>query len=197
MMRKAMIERKTKETQIKAELDLDGTGESGIETGIGFLTHMLESFACASMFDVKIQAKGDLDVDQHHTVEDTGIALGQAFSQALGDKAGIARYGTAILPMDDVLALVSRDLSGRYAFVAEMDFDREMVGDLPTELIYDFLDAFAQNARLALHVRFLSRGRNDHHRAEAIFKALGMALRQAAGIDQRRAGIPSTKGTLE
>jgi imidazoleglycerol-phosphate dehydratase len=158
---------------------------------------MLELFAKQSLIDLEVNAKGDTFVDEHHTVEDIGIVLGEALLKAVGEKKGISRYGTMILPMDDALALVSLDFAGRYAFVFSAEFTREKIGDLPTELVYDFFDAVAQNAKLNLHIKLLNPGRNEHHRIEAIFKAFGKAVRQAVEIDERiKNGIPSTKGVL-
>ncbi|NOX71681.1 MAG: imidazoleglycerol-phosphate dehydratase HisB [Candidatus Micrarchaeota archaeon] len=196
-MRTAKIERNTKETQIKVEINLDGTGKRRIETPVGFLDHMLDLFGKHGLFDIAVEAKGDMEIDEHHTVEDIGIVLGQALLKAVGDKKGIKRYGTMILPMDDVLALVSLDFAGRYAFVLDAQFTREKVGDLSTELIYDFFDAIAQNAKLNLHIKLLEAGRNDHHRIEGIFKAFARAVRQAVEIDERaKDQLPSTKGAL-
>lgn len=196
-MRTAEITRNTNETQIKLSLNIDGTGKRNINTPINFLNHMLELFSGHSLIDLDIDAKGDVQVDEHHTVEDIGIVLGEALLRSVGDKNGIKRYGTMILPMDEVLALVSLDIAGRSAFVFDAEFTREKVGDLPTELVYDFFDAISQNAKLNLHIKLLDKGRNDHHRIEAIFKAFGRALRQAIEIDERLDGeIPSTKGVL-
>ncbi|MEK6868409.1 MAG: imidazoleglycerol-phosphate dehydratase HisB [Nanoarchaeota archaeon] len=196
-MRKATIERKTNETQIAITLNLDGTGQRNIETPVGFLNHMLDLFAKHGLFDVDIKAKGDMQIDEHHTVEDIGIALGEAIAKAVGDKKGIKRYGTMILPMDDVLALVSLDLSGRYAFSFNVPLSREKVGDLSSELVYDFFDAVAQNAKMNLHINLLNPGRNDHHRIEGVFKAFARALREAVCVDGRTKGqVQSTKGSL-
>lgn len=196
MNRKAIIKRKTQETQIGASLNIDGSGIAQIETPIGFLNHMLELFSKHGLFDVNIRATGDLQIDEHHLVEDIGIVLGKAFAEAIGDKKGINRYGFFILPMDESLATVAVDISGRYSFRFECPFNREKVGDLPTELVYDFWDAFAQNARLNLHIK-VENGRNDHHKIEALFKTVGRALRKAVEIDKRVDNkIPSTKGFL-
>jgi imidazoleglycerol phosphate dehydratase HisB len=196
-MRTAKITRDTKETQIAISLKLDGIGKSIIKTPIGFLNHMLELFSKHSMIDLEIDAKGDIIVDDHHIVEDIGIALGEALQKAVGDKKGINRYGFMILPMDDVLVLVSLDFAGRYAFSFDAKFDREKVNDLSTELVYDFFDAIAQNAKLNLHIKLLNNGRNDHHRVEAIFKAFARAVKQAVEIDERmKDEVPSTKGIL-
>jgi imidazoleglycerol-phosphate dehydratase len=161
------------------------------------LTHLLDLFAKHGLFDLTVRADGDVHIDDHHTVEDLGIVLGESLAKALGDKRGIKRYGTSILPMDEVLALVSMDLAGRYAFSYEVPFSREKVGDLATEVVYDFFDAFAQGAKIALHVKLLTPGRNDHHKVEGVFKAFGRALRQAVELDERALGeVPSTKGCL-
>lgn len=195
-VRQAIIKRKTKETKIELELNLDGSGKYTVETPVGFLNHMLELFAKHGLFDLNILARGDIQVDEHHTVEDVGIVLGQAFAQALGDKTGVNRYGFFILPMDEVLATVAIDFSGRYAFSFNCPLNREKVGDLPTELIYDFWDAFVQNSKANLYVK-VENGRNDHHKIEAIFKAVARAIRIATEIDNRLKGeIPSTKGKL-
>ncbi|NTV22816.1 MAG: imidazoleglycerol-phosphate dehydratase HisB [Nanoarchaeota archaeon] len=195
-MRAARIERKTRETDIKLSIDLDGSGKSKVVIPLGFMSHMFDLLIKNSLFDLEIDAKGDLYVDEHHIVEDMGIVLGEAFSKALVDKKGITRFGTAILPMDEVLALVSIDISGRPLLAFDAKFDREKVGDLATELVYDFFSGFSQGAKVTLHIKLLTQGRNDHHRIEAIFKAFGRALRQAAAIDQRVEDIPSTKGVI-
>lgn len=196
-MRTATIERNTKETQISVSLNLDGTGKREIDTPVGFLNHMLDLFAKHGLIDLQIKAKGDMEIDEHHTVEDIGIAIGQALAKAIGDKKGINRYGTMILPMDEVLALVSLDFAGRYAFNFDAEFNREKVGDLSTELVYDFFDAIAQNAKLNLQIKLLTPGRNTHHQIEGIFKAFAKAVRQAAEIDQRaKDQLPSTKEML-
>ena len=195
-MRKAKIERKTNETEILLEINLDGEGKSKIETGIGFLNHMLELFAKQSLFDLSITAKGDLQVDEHHMVEDIGIALGMAIEKALGEKKGIARYASNVLPMDEALTLVAIDISGRPYFAMDTKFGREKVGDLSTELVYDFFCALALNAKINLQIRTLA-GRNAHHMAEGIFKAVGKTLRASTEIDSRIENeIPSTKGLL-
>jgi len=188
--------RETKETKIDLYLNVDGSGQGKIETSIGFLNHMLEIFAKHGLFDLEIKATGDMYIDEHHIVEDIGIVLGEAFVKALGDKRGINRYGFFILPMDEALATVAVDFSGRYAFRLDSDFKREKVGDLPTELIRDFWDAFAQNAKVNLQIK-LEYGINDHHKIEAIFKAAARAIRMGCEIDQRSLNqIPSTKGKL-
>lgn len=195
MSRTAEVTRNTNETKITAIVDLDGTGNYEIETGIGFLNHMLELFSKHSLIDVKLKAKGDLDKDEHHTVEDVGIVLGQAIAKALGDKRGIERYGF-LLPMDEALAEVALDLGGRPYLVWNVEFKREKIGDMPTELFEDFFQAFAENLKANLHVT-LRYGRNEHHKAEAIFKAVARALRFAISQDKRNADlIPSTKGSL-
>ncbi|MCJ7740128.1 imidazoleglycerol-phosphate dehydratase HisB [Candidatus Microgenomates bacterium] len=192
----AEINRKTGETDISIVLNIDGSGKRVIKTPVGFLNHMLDLFAKHGLFDVNIRAAGDIEVDEHHTVEDIGILLGQAFQKALSDKRGINRYGFFILPMDEVLATVAVDFSGRYAFNFNCQFTREKVGDLSTELIYDFWEAFAQNAKINLYIR-VENGRNDHHQIEALFKACARAIREACEIDQRVSSeIPSTKGVL-
>jgi len=195
MPRTAKIERATRETQIRLELNLDGSGSGSWQTGVGFLDHMLELFARHGAFDLKVDAKGDLHVDQHHTVEDVGICLGQAVKQALGDKAGIRRYGHFTLPMEETLCTTAIDLSGRYYLVFNAAFSSQKIGDFDTELIEDFWQAFAANALCNLHV-LVHYGRNNHHIAEAIFKSAARALRAAVEADPRMMGVPSTKGTL-
>lgn len=196
MKRKAQIQRKTNETNVAISLVIDGTGEREINTPIGFLNHMLDLFSKQGLFDLKIKAIGDTFIDEHHTVEDIGIVLGQVFGRVLGDKKGIRRYGFFILPMDEVLATVAIDFSGRYSFTLKSEFSREKVGDLSTELVYDFWDAFAQNAKANLYIK-IENGRNDHHKIEALFKAVGRAARMACEIDERASlTIPSTKGVL-
>jgi imidazoleglycerol-phosphate dehydratase len=195
-MRKAHIERKTGETDIALQIDLDGTGQYSVDTGVGFFDHMLSHIAAHGLIDLTIQANGDLHVDAHHTVEDVGIALGLAFKQALGDRRGIVRYGQSLLPMDETLALVALDFSNRGLFCGDMGFAAQHVGAFDTELISEFLRALAHNAGMTLHVRLIC-GENTHHQVEAVFKALGRALRQALSVDARRADtIPSTKGVL-
>ncbi|MDX1962585.1 MAG: imidazoleglycerol-phosphate dehydratase HisB [Pirellulales bacterium] len=195
MSRTATIARKTAETDIQLTLNLNGGGNSQIQTGIGFFDHMLTLFAKHGAFDLEILATGDLHVDQHHTVEDTGIALGQALKQALGDKAGIQRYGHFTLPMEETLVTTAIDLSGRYALVLLAPFTTAKIGDFDSELVEDFWQAFAANGLLNLHI-LLHHGRNNHHIAEAIFKATARALRMAVSADPRMPGIPSTKGSL-
>ena len=195
MPRTATINRSTRETQIRLELNLDGSGGGSWQTGVGFLDHMLELFTRHGALDLKVEAKGDLHVDQHHTVEDVGICLGQAVKQALGDKAGIRRYGHFTLPMEETLCTTAIDLSGRYYFVFNAAFNSPKIGDFDTELVEDFFQAFAANALCNLHV-LVHCGRNSHHVAEAIFKSAARALRMAAEADPRLTGVPSTKGTL-
>jgi imidazoleglycerol-phosphate dehydratase len=195
MSRTAELSRNTKETQIKLSLDLDGTGKSSIATGVGFLDHMLDLLARHSLIDLTVQASGDLHIDAHHTVEDVGIVLGQAIEKALGDKRGIYRYGWAIVPMDESLAQVAIDLSGRPAFVFNVAFRGDSIGVFPVELVEEFFKSVATNAKLNLHVN-VPYGGNNHHIAEAIFKAMAKALRQAVSDDPRNKDVPSTKGSL-
>jgi imidazoleglycerol-phosphate dehydratase len=196
MARTAIIDRKTAETKIQLTLDLDGKGQADVATGVGFLDHMLTLLAKHAAIDLMVRADGDLHVDQHHTVEDTGICLGQALKQALGDKAGIRRYGHFTLPMEETLATVAIDLSGRYAFVFRADFPSQKIGDFDSELVEDFWQAVAANALCNLHI-LVHYGRNSHHVSEAIFKATARALRMAIETDPRMSGVPSTKGTLD
>jgi imidazoleglycerol-phosphate dehydratase len=194
--RRAEFRRETKETNISIDLDLDGSGRYEVSTGIGMLDHLLEQLARHGLFNLVVNATGDIERDPHHLVEDVGIVLGQAFDKALGERRGIVRFGHAFVPMDEALALVAVDLSGRPYAGIDMTFDRELLGQLPTENISHMLEAFAQQGRLNLHVRLLS-GANDHHRAEAAFKALARALSAAVRIDERLAGeVPSTKEVL-
>jgi imidazoleglycerol-phosphate dehydratase len=194
--RTASIDRRTKETQIQATIDLDGTGAYDIKTGVGFLDHMLEQLARHGLMDITLRATGDLHIDFHHTVEDTGIALGQAFAKALGDKAGITRYASLHLPMDETLTRVAVDVSGRPYLIWNVTFTRDKLGDMDTELFREWFQAFAQNAGITLHVENLY-GCNNHHIAETCFKGLARALREAVTLDPRQAGrVPSTKGTL-
>jgi imidazoleglycerol-phosphate dehydratase len=194
--RTATIHRKTNETDIQLSLNLDGAGQAMISTGVGFLDHLLRHIAVHGLFDLEIKAKGDLDIDAHHTVEDVAMVLGQAFDQALGDRQGITRMGSATVPMDESLAVVAIDLSGRPYAVIAAEWHTPAIGALPTTLLPHFLESFAFKARLNLHAR-VEYGRDDHHQAEALFKALGRALDAATRLDARRAGtIPSTKGTL-
>ena len=194
-IRTAAVERKTAETSIKLVLNLDGSGKGIIDSGIGFFDHMLNLMTVHGLMDLTLACDGDLEVDGHHSVEDIGIALGRAFRQAIGDKAGICRYGTFYLPMDETLALVSLDISGRPFLVYDGGGMAPMIGGFDTELTEEFLRAFAFNAGITLHVKVLY-GTNSHHKVEAIFKALGHALRIAVENDPRVDGIPSTKGTL-
>ena len=195
-MRRSDIYRKTAETDIKLLLDLDGSGKSDIDTGCGFLDHMLTLFASHGRFDLDISCKGDTNVDYHHTTEDIGIALGQAFKDALGDKKGICRYGFMILPMDEALVLSAVDISGRTYLNFNAEFNTEKIGDFDTELIKEFFYGFVRSADLTLHIKMFE-GENSHHLAEAIFKGTARALRQAVSIDQSfKNEIPSTKGTL-
>ena len=195
-MRRATITRKTKETDIAVTVSLDGTGKARISTGVGFFDHMLEQVARHSLIDVTVKAKGDLHIDQHHTVEDVGIALGQALRQALGDMKGITRYADVHLPMDEAMTRCAIDISGRPYLVWKVAFTRVRVGEMESELFHEFFQAFAQNAGITLHVENLY-GRNNHHIAETCFKALARALRAAVAIDPRqKTRVPSTKGTL-
>ncbi|MBN1428658.1 MAG: imidazoleglycerol-phosphate dehydratase HisB [Anaerolineae bacterium] len=193
--RQATITRRTKETNIKLTLNLDGSGQAAITTGVGFFDHMLHHVAVHGLFDLTVEATGDLHIDAHHTIEDVAIAFGQALDQALGDRAGIARMGSAIVPMDDALAQVIVDLSGRPYAVVDASFDMPFVGEMPTTLVRHVLESIAANARINLHARVLD-GWDDHHKAEALFKALGRAIDAATMRDPRRSGVPSTKGTL-
>ncbi|MEZ5692180.1 MAG: imidazoleglycerol-phosphate dehydratase HisB [Rickettsiales bacterium] len=195
-MRKAINERKTKETEVKVELNLDGSGVYEVSTGIGFLDHMLEQLSRHSLIDIKLEAKGDLHIDYHHTTEDTGIAIGEAFAKALGERKGIVRYGAATIPMDETLSHVVIDLSGRPYFVWNVDFSTPKLGEMDTELFREWFQAFAFAAGATLHVKN-EYGRNNHHIVESCYKALARSLRQAIAIDSRKADeIPSTKGTL-
>ncbi len=196
MNRIAEIKRDTKETKIRLKLDLDGSGRFRGKTGIGFFDHMLELFAKHGLFDLEVEATGDLQVEEHHLVEDVGIVLGQAFRQALGDKKGIRRYGFFILPMDEVLALAAVDFGGRPEFVWDAEFKREKIGALPTELLPHFFKSVADNAAMNLHLK-LFYGSNEHHKSEALFKALARAMRMACELDQRaKDAVPSTKGVI-
>ena len=195
-MRKAKIARKTNETDITVTVDLDGTGVHNMATGIGFLDHMLDQLARHSLIDISVKAKGDLHIDFHHTAEDVGIAIGQAIKEALGDKKGIRRYASADLPMDGTLTRAAIDVSGRPFLVWKVEFTRDKVGDIDTELFREWFQAFTMNAGVTLHVETFY-GDNNHHIAESAFKALARALRDAVEIDPRAADrIPSTKGTL-
>ena len=195
-MRQSEISRKTGETDVQVRLDLDGTGEYTIDTGVGFLNHMLELFARHGRFNLQVTCKGDTWVDDHHSTEDIGIALGQAFDKALGDRKGITRYGSMLLPMDESLIESAVDISGRGLLAYGLDIPTEKVGTFDTELVEDFFQAFAQNARCTLHIRQLA-GRNSHHIIEGAFKSVARSLRAAVKIDPDTAGeIPSTKGVL-
>lgn len=195
MERRATVSRQTAETTITVSLMLDGQGLFEGTSGIGFLDHMLRAFATHGLFDLNLAVRGDLEVDAHHTVEDLGLCLGRAFRQALGEAKGISRYGYVLLPMDEALVLVAADVSGRPFLAYDVDLTPSNLGGLETDLVPEFLRALAQEAGLTLHVRKFA-GRNGHHTVEAIFKGLGRALRQAASLDPRLEGPPSTKGTL-
>ena len=195
-MRQAKLSRKTAETAIEVELNLDGTGEYDNRTGVGFFDHMLDQLARHALIDLKIEAAGDTHIDDHHTVEDVGIALGKALAEALGDKRGIRRYGSCLLPMDDTLVRAALDLSGRPYLAWEVAFTAPKIGTFDTELVREFFNAFAMNGGITLHVDCL-RGINSHHIAEAAFKAVARSLRDAVEADSRKGdAIPSTKGTL-
>jgi imidazoleglycerol-phosphate dehydratase len=194
-MRKSSVARKTRETNIIVELNLYGSGQAKVKTGIAFFDHMLVSLARHALFDLTLKAKGDLEVDQHHTVEDVGLVLGQAIKKALGDKKGIARFGSATVPMDDALVMAAVDLGGRPYLAFEVSLKGRQVRDLDTELIVEFFRAFAQAGAMNLHVRQLD-GRNTHHLIEAAFKATAVALREAVGKQPRARGVPSTKGVI-
>lgn len=194
-MREAEVSRGTAETNLRVKLNLDGTGRHDIETGVGFFDHMLAQLARHALIDMEVRAAGDLEVDDHHTVEDVGIALGRALAEALGDKRGIRRYGSCHLAMDEALVRAALDLSGRAYLVWKVDFPTEKIGRFDTQLVREFFTAFAMNARMTLNVAKLD-GDNSHHIAEAAFKAVAQALRAAVEPDSRSSGIPSTKGTL-
>jgi imidazoleglycerol-phosphate dehydratase len=195
-MRQATVERKTKETAITATVNLDGTGSYAVSTGIGFLDHMLEQLSRHSLIDISLEAKGDLHIDYHHTTEDSGIVIGEAVARALGDMKGITRYGTAEIPMDETCTRVAIDVSGRPFIVWKVDFTRDKLGDMDTELFLEWFRAFAQAAGVTLHVENLY-GTNNHHIIESCYKALARALRQAIEIDPRKSdALPSTKGVL-
>lgn len=193
--RKGSVRRETKETQVTVEMNLDGSGQVDIATGIGMLDHLLEQLPRHSLFDIMIQASGDIDRDPHHLIEDVGISLGRALAEALGERRGIVRMAHAVVPLDEALALVAVDLSGRGHAAVDLPFTSDRIGELPTEMIAHHLAAFAVEGRFNLHVRVLA-GTNDHHKAEAAFKALARALGDATRIDPRISDIPSTKGTL-
>jgi imidazoleglycerol-phosphate dehydratase len=192
--RKSTIKRQTKETKIEIVLALDGSGDASIETGIPFFDHMLESFAVHGVFDLTVRAKGDLNTGDHHTVEDVGIVLGKAFSDALGNKKGIARFGDAMVPMDETLATVALDISGRSHVVFSGTFEESKIGGMSTKNVRHFLDSFAKNAVLSMNIKV--EGEDDHHKIEAVFKALGVALGKALKRDERRKRVPSTKKIL-
>ncbi|HEY5540241.1 MAG TPA: imidazoleglycerol-phosphate dehydratase HisB [Coriobacteriia bacterium] len=195
MGRSATITRETRETQITVRLDLDGRGTTDVETGVPFFDHMLDAFGRHGLFDLTVAAKGDLEIDAHHTVEDVGIVLGQAVAQALADKSGITRFGSSSLPMDEALVLVAVDISGRGALYYDVALPIEIIGTFDTTLAKEFLTALATNAGITLHVRSLA-GENAHHIVEAAFKAVARALAQAVALDARVSGVPSTKGAL-
>ncbi len=192
--RRVTVSRRTRETDVTLTLDLDGTGTADVRTGVGFYDHLLGSFAQHGLFDLEIRVAGDLEVDEHHTVEDVALVLGGALAEALGDRAGIARFGDAAVPMDEALATAVVDVGGRPYAVLDLPFRGERIGALPTQLVEHALEAFARTSGLTLHLR--ASGRNDHHVAEAAFKALARALRVAVTADPRRAGVASTKGSL-
>jgi imidazoleglycerol-phosphate dehydratase len=196
MDRTAQISRQTRETKVTLSLNLDGAGQTSANTGVGFFDHMLDLLGRHALIDLNVEAQGDLQVDSHHTVEDVGLCLGQALAQALGDKRGIYRYGWAIVPMDESLAQVAIDLSGRPAFVFRVNFSGPSIGSFPVELVEEFLKSVATAAKMNLHVS-VPYGTNNHHVSEAIFKATAKALRQAVSLDPRNNDVPSTKGTLD
>lgn len=195
MSRTASVERNTKETEIKVSLNLDGTGRSELNTGVGFFDHMLDGFARHGLFDLSVYVDGDLEVDCHHTIEDTGIVLGKAIKEAVGDKKGIRRYGSCILPMDEALVLCAIDLSGRPYYVSDAEFTAEKIGDFDTEMVKEFFYAVSYSAEMNLHFKVLS-GSNNHHICEAMFKAFAKALDAAAQYDERITDVLSTKGSL-
>jgi imidazoleglycerol-phosphate dehydratase len=195
MTRSATIQRETAETRISVSLNIDGTGSCDINTGVGFFDHMLTLLSRHGLMDLTVQADGDLHVDHHHTVEDVGICLGQALTQAIGDKTGILRYGDITLPMEETLVTSALDLSGRFAFVYAVEFPTEKIGEFDTQLVQEFWNAVASNGRMNLHL-ILHHGSNSHHIAEGCFKATARALRKAVAVDPRQTGVPSSKGTL-
>lgn len=195
MTRTASIHRETAETQIRLELNLDGSGQANIQTGVGFFDHMLTLLAKHALFDLTVEAHGDLEVDSHHTVEDVGICLGKALLEAIGDKKGLTRYGSMTLPMEETLVTSALDFSGRMLFIYKVEFRTEKIGQFDTELVQEFWQAVSSNALMNLHL-VLHHGTNSHHISEAIFKATARAMRQAITIDPRQPGIPSSKGTL-
>ena len=195
-MRQAQVTRHTLETQIEVRLNLDGSGKSRLATGVGFFDHMLDQVARHGMVDLEIEAKGDLHIDAHHTVEDVGITFGQAFTKAIGDKKGVRRYGHAYVPLDEALSRVVIDLSGRPGLEYSVDYARGLIGEFDVDLVHEFFQGFANHALVTLHIDNL-KGRNAHHQAETIFKAFGRALRMAVELDARASGtLPSTKGSL-
>ncbi len=195
MARQAKVTRNTKETQISVALNLDGSGQSKLATGVPFLDHMLDQVARHGVFDIEVEAKGDLHIDAHHTVEDIGITLGQAFAQAVGGKEGVRRYGHAYVPLDEALSRVVVDLSGRPGLSLKIDFVRARIGEFDVDLVHEFFQGFINHALVTLHVDNL-KGDNAHHQAETAFKAFGRALRMAVELDPRVKGVPSTKGSL-
>lgn len=195
-MRTGTISRATRETEIRISIDLDGSGKTDITTGVGFFDHMLDAFSRFSLCDLTVFCEGDLQVDSHHTVEDVGICLGKAIRDALGSREGIHRVGSAYLPMDEALAFAAIDISGRPYLVFQADFASDMVGTFDTQLAEEFFRAVCVNAGLTVHLQ-VPYGKNDHHKLEALFKAFGLALREAAAIDPRVVGVPSTKGSLD
>lgn len=194
-MRSVSVERNTKETNIRLAIDLDGSGMAKLDTGIGFFDHMLDGFARHGFFDLRVSVDGDLDVDSHHTIEDTGIVLGRAIKEALGDKRGIRRYGSCILPMDEALVLCAIDLSGRPYYVSDAEFSVPKIGDMDTEMVKEFFYAISYSAEMNLHFKVLS-GSNNHHICEAMFKAFAKALDMAVSYDERITDVLSTKGSL-
>jgi imidazoleglycerol-phosphate dehydratase len=195
-MRQAQVTRNTLETQIEVRLNLDGSGKSKLATGVGFFDHMLDQVARHGMLDLDVEAKGDLHIDAHHTVEDVGITLGQAFTKAIGDKKGVRRYGHAYVPLDEALSRVVIDLSGRPGLEYSVDYARGLIGEFDVDLVHEFFQGFVNHASVSLHIDNL-KGRNAHHQAETIFKAFGRALRMAVELDARASGtLPSTKGSL-
>ena len=195
-MRQAQVTRNTLETQIEVQLNLDGSGKSRLATGVGFFDHMLDQVARHGMVDLDVEAKGDLHIDAHHTVEDVGITLGQAFTKAIGDKKGVRRYGHAYVPLDEALSRVVIDLSGRPGLEYSVDYARGLIGEFDVDLVHEFFQGFVNHALVTLHIDNL-KGRNAHHQAETIFKAFGRALRMAVELDARASGtLPSTKGSL-
>lgn len=195
MNRTAKVDRQTAETHVQLEINLDGTGQADVETGVGFFDHMLTLLAKHSLIDLRVQAQGDLEVDQHHTVEDVGICFGKALADALGDKSGIARYGSMTLPMEETLVTSAVDLSGRVWFVFRVEIPAEKIGEFDSDLVEVFWSAVAANALMNLHA-VLHYGSNSHHIAEGVFKATGRALRRAIAVDPRQQGVPSSKGSL-